>query len=234
MQLYKNKIKFEIMKLFKNILKYASLIAYVITIILLCALSLKSGESSQEESNAFIDILNNLALYRFLLNVIPELNSFIRKLFGHYGIYAFLGVLGFIVYYSFIKNKIKATSINLATGLFWSLITEFLQLFSQGRGPSVIDGLVNFGGYVSAYCLMYIIWYIINKRKNKADNDFLNSAKILYSISSFLAIVSWVIETTLDQRFCFAIMTVIVAISVIIYAVLMMLPANNRVKLHKE
>ncbi len=100
---------------------------------------------------------------------------FIRKLFGHFGAFLVLGVLTGLVAIFFERKDLKwrliALLLGLVCGFAFAGLTELLQLgiFTAGRGASIYDVLIDFGGFAPALLVVYggylIISAIIKKVK---------------------------------------------------------------------
>ena len=100
--------------------------------------------------------------------------SFIRKAFGHFGLFAVSGLLSSLAVYltlspfSWSKHYLNLI-FSLAFGLFMGILTETIQLSVPGRSGEIRDVLIDFSGYVcGALLLGLILFFIIRKiRKSK-------------------------------------------------------------------
>lgn len=99
---------------------------------------------------------------------INDLHGFLRKFLGHFMLFFVDGVVGLITLYLFFKPKLmKSGLISLSIGLFFASFSEFLQYFIPNRAGLISDVLIDFGGYLSATLIVYLIIYLINKRKSQ-------------------------------------------------------------------
>ena len=127
--------------------------------------SLQSGEASGNLSGSFV-----VTITTFIAQMFPRLtidielwHSIIRKI-AHIASYGLAGVLWTLSFQGYQKKWIYI----LLIGLMLSVIGEVLQLFVQGRGPSIIDALAfNYGGYLlgGACCFIFI-----HKKMYKKNN----------------------------------------------------------------
>ncbi|MDP2426468.1 MAG: VanZ family protein [Candidatus Izemoplasmatales bacterium] len=128
--------------------------------------SLQSGETSGSLSGSFVEAITTFVSQMFprLIIDIELWHTIIRKI-AHMASFGIAGVLWTISFQGFRKKWIYI----LGIGLVLSVVGEVLQLFVQGRGPSIIDALVfNYGGYLLGGTFCFII--IINRKYNKKNN----------------------------------------------------------------
>ena len=166
-----NKLKGEFMKY----LKYLFLLIYISIALFICTRASVSGEASTEESDEVTDIVvgtidaitpgeeSITEIYG-----IDKVKQFVRKGIGHFGLFAFLGVFGFITFHLFFKNKKIGILFNLLSGFVIAGISEIIQIFANERGPAFSDVLLDFSGYLLSAilsCFVILIIYIIRKKK---------------------------------------------------------------------
>lgn len=102
-----------------------------------------------------------------------EIGYFIRKSLGHFLAFGVSGVLVTITLYMFLADKFKKYILIIMStliGIFVASLTEFIQLFVPGRSGTLIDILIDLGGYVLFGAILIGIYYLvifINRKKSK-------------------------------------------------------------------
>ena len=98
--------------------------------------------------------------------------TFIRKAFGHFGLFAVSGVLSSLALYlslspyEWSKHYINVV-FSLAFGLMMGIVTETIQLAVPGRSGQVTDVLIDFSGYLLGTLILGLIIFLILRKKNK-------------------------------------------------------------------
>lgn len=161
------------MKVFRKVGLFCSFVIYLGLCALIVYLSCANGATSTAQSNVITEIIAESLTY---VNVIIDPNSsevkhLVRKLIGHFGLFFITGVFGIISIIFLRRNrrlKIRSFIILYCFGAFVAIITEVIQMISEGRGPSANDSLINLSGYSIPFVLylIYII-YIHYKEKNE-------------------------------------------------------------------
>ena len=98
--------------------------------------------------------------------------TFIRKAFGHFGLFAISGLLtSLAVYLAF--NPMKWSKywllilIALIFGVGMGFLTEGIQLSVPGRSGELKDVLVDFSGYVLGFLIILLILFLIIRKQRK-------------------------------------------------------------------
>ena len=98
--------------------------------------------------------------------------TFIRKAFGHFGLFAISGLLtSLAVYLAF--NPMKWSKywlliiIALVFGLGMGFLTEGIQLSVPGRSGELKDVLIDFSGYVLGFLIILLILFFIIRKQRK-------------------------------------------------------------------
>ncbi len=101
---------------------------------------------------------------------------FIRKA-AHFSEFALLGFLSYFTYFTYFFPKNKAVPIcavsAAATTLVCGAADECIQIFVDGRGPSVLDAMIDFSGGICGVFVALAVFFLIKKAKNhskKAQN----------------------------------------------------------------
>ena len=98
--------------------------------------------------------------------------TFIRKAFGHFGLFAVSGVLSSLALYlslspyEWSKHYINVV-FSLALGLMMGIITETIQLAVPGRSGQVTDVLIDFSGYLLGTLILGLIIFLVLRKTNK-------------------------------------------------------------------
>ena len=98
--------------------------------------------------------------------------SFIRKAFGHFGLFAVSGLLTSLALYlslspfSWSKHYINVM-FSLVVGLFMGIITEMIQLTVPGRSGQVTDVIIDFSGYLLGTLIIGLILFLIIRKLRK-------------------------------------------------------------------
>ena len=160
----------------RNILLYIFLSLSILMNAFLVFQSALPPDSSMSWSNIALDVAktfvpttqgNDGTTYIADVNA----SDLIRKLIGHFSFYLIDGVfVSLYAYYQFYYSKDKQPMIFLITvvGVFFSILTELIQMLVPGRSGDIIDMLINFGGYVLGSGIVLLIFFLVNKYKNKS------------------------------------------------------------------
>ena len=151
-------------------LKYLCLVIYIFITMVIFIKAFESAESSSESSDQVTDVIvgtidgitpgDESITDKFSLE---DIKLFIRKAFGHFGVFLLLGVFATVTYYFFIKRKLYGIIITILAGIITSGLSELFQTIPEGRGPSFGDVLLNYLGYAISMLviglILYIPWY---------------------------------------------------------------------------
>ena len=98
--------------------------------------------------------------------------TFIRKAFGHFGLFAISGLLTSLAVYLAL-NPMKWSKywllilIALAFGLGMGFLTEGIQLSVPGRSGELKDVLIDFSGYALGFLIILLILFLIIRKQRK-------------------------------------------------------------------
>lgn len=102
-----------------------------------------------------------------------NISIFVRKFFGHFGLFLLTGILSIVVCYLFIKKRMFFIIVTFIHGLLLASITELIQLFSEGRNGTFTDIIIDYAGYICGVGIMIVIYIIfLNKRNNKKELNY--------------------------------------------------------------
>lgn len=98
-------------------------------------------------------------------------HHFIRKA-AHFSEFALLGFLAYFTYFSYFFAKNKAVPIcafsAAASTLVCGAADECIQIFVDGRGPSVFDAMIDFSGGICGVFVALAVFFIVKKAKKRA------------------------------------------------------------------
>ncbi len=127
------------------------LVPLVLWTSLILLLSFSSGTQSTEQSNFVSDIILkvlNLANVNLSDLMVSELHFWVRKLIGHFGMFA---VDGFLAYFSlFFGTKAKSWRLFFMAISFGTLVaafSEIAQLFTPDRAGLLLDAMIDLVGF---------------------------------------------------------------------------------------
>ena len=87
---------------------------------------------------------------------------------AHFGIYMLLGFSLANAFLSTVKGKKYISYIcALACGILYAILDEWHQNFSDGRGPSARDVLIDSSGALVGILIFVLFMYIFNRIKSK-------------------------------------------------------------------
>ena len=98
--------------------------------------------------------------------------TFVRKAFGHFGLFAISGLLSPLAIYLSL-NPLKWSKywmlivISLVFGFLMGALTEIIQLSVPGRSGEFKDVLIDFSGYVLGFLIILLILFLIIRHQNK-------------------------------------------------------------------
>ncbi len=111
-----------------------------------------------------------------LSDIIADWSRLVRKGLGHFTVFVITGIFGTLAAFLFLSGKKRwfAPVISAALGYIVAALSENLQYFTEGRGPSFADVGLDFQGYSLAILLVSLIFLILllirwiqKKRKTK-------------------------------------------------------------------
>ena len=130
------------------------------------------GDASTAESNVITNsaasAINSIAPGTITRNNYENLVVFIRKVFGHFGLFGFSGLISTWAIYLFTRDTkfdlfYGFGGISLLFGFALSWLSEFVQLFIPGRSGAVADVLIDLGGYFIGVLLVIFILFLAKK-----------------------------------------------------------------------
>ena len=160
---------------------------YLILTIIICVLAvainayiimhscLDAAQSSQASSGVVEvseEVVNTVAPGTITPANHDSFATFIRKAFGHFGLFVISGLLSSLAFY-FALNPFKWSKywllivIALAFGLAMGITTELIQLNVPGRSGEFKDVLIDFSGYLFGFSIIFLILFLIIRKQRK-------------------------------------------------------------------
>ena len=152
-----------------KIVKYIFLLLYVLSFGYHCYSSLQSGEASSGLSKNVAEVVVEIEEKVFHVEVtdFDKVHNSVRKLIGHFAYFGLISIFGFLCIYFYTLKLSKTLIISSIIGAIMAAISEILQIFADARGPSIKDALIDYGGYSVSTIIMFLIIFLVLKRKTK-------------------------------------------------------------------
>ena len=140
-----------------------------------CLQGSDSSSQSGRVVNFFKMIINGIFPNTINEDNIGWFTTFIRKGIGHYGAFLVDGVfISLTVYfYCLLKEKkiyYPQLYIVLPIGLFLAILTESIQLLVPNRSGEVVDMFIDYGGYLTGFAILILIYYLIDRKHRNNQN----------------------------------------------------------------
>ena len=125
-----------------------------------------NGDISAKESNsiahATADVINTVKPETITPDNFPEFAFSLRKAVGHFGLFAFSGGFSTWSLYLFVKDSkvgyfLYESLMTLGFGFILAIISEFVQIFVDGRTGAWTDVGIDFSGYFIGFFLVFLI-----------------------------------------------------------------------------
>ena len=136
-----------------------------------------NGAKSSAASEGVVEVSENV-VNAVKPNTITEANhdsfaTFIRKAFGHFGLFVVSGLFSSLAIYFFIKDfkwykHYFAIIISFAFGFLIAIITEIIQLNVPGRSGEFTDVLIDTFGYLLGLGIIVLALFLLLRHKQKA------------------------------------------------------------------
>ena len=139
-----------------------------------CLDAIESTKASQGVVEVAEEIVNTVRPETITPENHDSFATFIRKAFGHFGLFAVSGVLSSLALYLSLSpfdwsKAYMNVMFSLAFGLMMGILTELIQLSVPGRSGEITDVLIDFSGYLVGTLLLGLILFLVIRkmRKNK-------------------------------------------------------------------
>lgn len=154
-----------------KIVKWIILILAVAINVFIIVNACMNGTMSSQESGRFSRFVA-VILNFFSPNYINDGNfdnfaGIIRKLVGHFGLFALNGIFTTLSFHLFLKDtKLKSVyysiGFSLGLGFVVAAISELIQIFTPDRFGSWLDILIDFSGYLLGFGLTLAVLSYLN------------------------------------------------------------------------
>ena len=156
-----------------------SVIALAINVFIIvhsCLDASVSTEASSGVTEVVEEIINDIKPGTINETNYNDFASFIRKAFGHFGLFLISGFFTSLALFLIInpfnnKKYYRIILIALSSGLLLALLTETIQLYVPGRSGELTDVLIDFGGYLLGFSVIFLILFFIIRHINKQINN---------------------------------------------------------------
>ena len=135
-----------------------------------------NGTNSSKASQGIVDISENV-VNTISPGTVNESNyaafaTFIRKAFGHFGLFMVSGLLSSLAVYLAFKplkwsKPFIIVIIGISFGILLAVITEVIQLNVPGRSGQFTDVLIDSGGYLLGLLIIALIVFLVVKSQRK-------------------------------------------------------------------
>ncbi|MBQ8738060.1 MAG: VanZ family protein [Clostridia bacterium] len=153
----------------KSIVLTLSWACVLLTMIMIFCFSAEDAEKSTQTSSGVIEDVLDIVLPKDEITpeVVKKYQFPFRKA-AHFGIYMLLGFSLANAFLSTVKGKKYISYIcALACGILYAILDEWHQNFSDGRGPSARDVLIDSSGALVGILIFVLFMYIFNRIKSK-------------------------------------------------------------------
>ena len=156
-----------------------SVIALAINVFIIvhsCLDATTSTEASHGVVEITEEVINTVAPGTITIDNHDSFVSFVRKAFGHFGLFLISGFFTSLALFLIInpfndKKYYRIILIALSSGLLLALLTETIQLYVPGRSGELTDVLIDFGGYLLGFSVIFLILFFIIRHINKQINN---------------------------------------------------------------
>lgn len=137
-----------------------------------CLDAAESTKASQGVVEVAEDVVNTVRPETITPENHDSFASFIRKAFGHFGLFVVSGLFTPLALYlslspfSWAKHYINVM-FSLAVGLFMGILTESIQLTVPGRSGEIKDVLIDFSGYLLGTLIIGLILFLVIRKLRK-------------------------------------------------------------------
>lgn len=137
-----------------------------------CLDAIESTKASSQVVEVAEDVVNTVRPDTITPENHESFATFIRKAFGHFGLFMVSGLLSSLALYlslspfGWCKHYMNAM-FSLVFGLFMGIITEMIQLTVPGRSGEVLDVLIDFSGYLLGSLIIGLILFLVIRKIHK-------------------------------------------------------------------
>lgn len=134
-----------------------------------CLNSTTSSKKSDDVTDTVIDVIDKVTPSDTSIEEVHsriDISRFIRKFVGHFSLFMICGIICLIAFLLIMKKRILYILVILH-GAILAILTEVIQIFTEGRSGNVKDALIDSLGYLCGVGIVILVIYIYKKLKNK-------------------------------------------------------------------
>ena len=141
-----------------------------------CLNATQSTEASSGVVEVTEEVVNTVAPGTVTAENHESFVTFVRKAFGHFGLFSISGLLSSLAIYLAVKpakwsKNYLLIIISLAFGLFMGSLTELIQTNVEGRSGEFTDVLIDFSGYLLGFLIILLVVFLFIKHQNKKQKQ---------------------------------------------------------------
>ena len=145
-----------------------------------------NGDISAKESNTIAhttaDVINTVKPETITPDNFDKFAFDLRKVVGHFLLFAFSGVFSSWATYLFSKDTkvgyfLSQTVMDLSFGFVMALVSEFVQIFVEGRTGAWADVGIDFSGFFLGFLVIFLIFLLRKSKIFHKENYLKNQAK---------------------------------------------------------
>ena len=105
-----------------------------------------------------------------------RIHLFVRKIFGHFGAFMVCSFFALMTIIFFLKNNYLRFGLAFLNGTFLAILTELIQLHTEGRYGTIKDVFIDLAGYISMMIiigLIMVIIYLVRKGKGNYEKKYI-------------------------------------------------------------
>ena len=143
-----------------------------------------NGEASAKESNTIAhttaDVINTIKPETITPQNFDHFAFDLRKIVGHFLLFAFSGSFSSWAAYLFSKDTkvgyfLIQIMMDLSFGFVMALVSEFVQIFVEGRSGAWADVGIDFAGFFLGFSVVFLI-FLLRKSKIFHKENYLSNA----------------------------------------------------------
>ena len=145
-----------------------------------------NGETSAKESNtiahAAAEVINAIKPETVTSANFEQFSFFLRKAVGHFGLFVFSGVFSSWATYLFSKDTkvgyfLSQATMDLSFGFVVATLSEFIQIFTDGRSGAWADVGIDFSGFFLGFLIIFLIFLLRKSKIFNKENYVKNQAE---------------------------------------------------------
>lgn len=112
-----------------------------------------------------VEVIRETRIFEIIKDII---SYFVAKVMGHLCMFGLLGILGYnYMRYVYFRKKPIWLTVAFSLGLPFAFVSEYIQLFMEGRTAGLIDVVIDMSGYVLGLIFCFLFLKLINRNVKK-------------------------------------------------------------------